>query len=72
VTTGLIVLGVIAFLAIDGYVLYRVLRSRRTADEVAVVAVPGEAAMMLSPGTGFGWSRAVVGTVQVAERRERR
>jgi hypothetical protein len=126
-TTALIVLGVIAFLAIDGYVLYRVLRSRRTADDVAVIAVPGEAAVMLSPGkikltyqesytasgdaegdidfgvpgalsvsvlspageelevkgpgfgglgvslsTGRGWSRAVVGTVEIGEHGEHR
>jgi hypothetical protein len=123
--TVLIVLGVIAFLAIDGYVLYRVLRSRRTADDIAVISVPGEATVTLPPGkvkltyqesrrassdsdgdidfgvpgplsltvvspageeleirgpgfggmgsslsTGFGWSRAVVGTVEIDQHGE--
>ena len=48
--TVLIVIGVIAFLAIDGYVLYRVFKSRATADDYGTFAVPGEITLMLRPG----------------------
>ena len=41
-TTALIVIGVIAFLAIDSYIIFRVLRRHRAADDYATSAVPGE------------------------------
>jgi hypothetical protein len=41
-TTALIVIGVIAFLAIDSYIIFRVLRRHRAADDYATFAVPGE------------------------------
>jgi hypothetical protein len=44
---ALIVLGVIVFLAVDAYILYRVMRSHRSADDYGVIDVPGELAVML-------------------------
>jgi hypothetical protein len=118
---ALIVIGVIAFLALDAYVLYRVFGSRASADDHGAFPVPGEATVVLGPGklkisyqeeykaastehsiefgtpaalqvevtgpdgnpleikgpgfrgmgsslnTGSGWSRALVGTVQITE-----
>jgi hypothetical protein len=120
--TALIVLGVIVFLAVDAYILYRVLRSHRAADDYGVIEVPGELGVVLPAGgklklnyqesyrasgtedtidfgvpaalevsvtspagesleikgpgfrgmgaslsTGRGWSRALIGTVEIAE-----
>jgi hypothetical protein len=122
VTAALIAVGVIAFLAIDAYVIYRVFRSRARADDYGSFMVPGEATVTLpaggrlkisyqeeyiapstehdiefwvpkelqvevkgpsgdqveikgpgfrglgqSAGTGRGWSRTLVGTVEVTE-----
>jgi hypothetical protein len=50
VVTGLIVLGAIVFVAIDGYVLYRVFAGRRRADDYGAFSVPGHAQLMLQPG----------------------
>jgi hypothetical protein len=49
-TTALIVIGVIAFLAIDGYIIYRVFRSRARADDYGRFMVPGEATVTLPAG----------------------
>jgi len=120
--TALIVLGVIVFLAFDAYVIYRVMRSHRAADDYGTIDVPGELAVMIPAGgklklnyqesyrasgtedtidfgvpaalevsvsspagesleikgpgfrgmgvslsTGRGWSRALIGTVEIAE-----
>jgi hypothetical protein len=121
VTAALIAIGVIAFLAIDAYVIYRVFRGRARADDYGMFMVPGESTVTLSPGklrisyqeeykaggtedtidfgvpaslqvqvtgpmgeameikgpgfrgmgeslnTGSGWSRALVGTVEVTQ-----
>jgi hypothetical protein len=122
VVVALIVIGVLAFLAIDAYVIYRVFKSRATADDYGRFTIPGETTVTLpaesklkisyqeefkasggensidfwvpaalqvevrgpsgepleikGPGfkgmgssinTGSGWSRALVGTVEVAE-----
>jgi hypothetical protein len=119
---ALIAIGVIAFLAIDAYVIYRVFKSRASADDYGRFMVPGEATVTLpargklkisyqeeyvAPGgegmiefyvpdalnievrgpsgepveirgpgfrgtgqsadTGRGWSRTLVGTVQITE-----
>ncbi|HSD24904.1 MAG TPA: hypothetical protein VLB79_11330 [Solirubrobacterales bacterium] len=121
-TAALIAIGVIAFLAVDAYVIYRVFKSRASADDYGRFMVPGEAAVTLpaggrlkisyqeeyvapssensiefyvprelqievtgpsgapleikgpgfrgmgrSAGTGRGWSRTLVGTVEVTE-----
>lgn len=47
---ALIVIGVIAFLAVDAYIVYRVFASRRSADDYARFAVPGEASVTLPAG----------------------
>lgn len=49
-TVALIAIGVIAFLAIDAYVIYRVFKSRATADDYGTFMVPGEAAVTLPAG----------------------
>jgi hypothetical protein len=122
VVIALIVIGVIAFLAFDGYVLYRVFASRARADDLGAFPVPGETTVTASAGklkisyqesfkatgsedsidfgvpealqvqvanasggdpleikgpgfrgtgesvgTGSGWSRALVGTVEITE-----
>jgi hypothetical protein len=122
VTGVLIAVGVIAFLAIDGYILYRVFGSRAKAGDYGTFMVPGDATVTLPAGklkisyqeeykagssgdtidfgvpsqlevkvtnaatgeempvkgpgfrgmgaslnTGSGWSRALVGTVQITE-----
>ena len=119
---ALIVIGVIAFLAIDAWVIYRVFASRASADDYGMFMVPGESTVTVPAGklkvsyqeeykapsdedsidfgvpgqlqvsvtnastgqqleikgpgfhgmgeslnTGSGWSRALVGTVQVTE-----
>ena len=120
-STGLIVLAVVAFLVIDGAILFLVFRSRRTADDYGKVPVPGQATVALPAGklklsyqesykargtedsidfgvpaglqvtvespagealeikgpgfhgmgsslnTGSGWSRALIGTIQIAQ-----
>jgi hypothetical protein len=120
-TVALIAIGVIAFLAIDAYILYRVFQARASADDYGTFMVPGETTLTLSPGklkisyqeeykaggtgdsidfgvpvqlqveiktpsgealeikgpgfrgmgssldTGSGWSRALVGTVQITQ-----
>ena len=120
-TTGLIVVAVIAFLAIDAAIIFLVFRSRRTADDYGAFPVPGQTTVMLQPGklklsyqesykapstedsidfgvpsalavtvtaptgesmavkgpgiagmgeslnTGSGWSRALIGTVQIPQ-----
>ena len=119
---ALIVIGVIAFLAIDAFVFYKVFKSRATADDYGRFMVPGETTVTVPEGklkisyqeeykatstadsidfgvpaalqvtitnaaggeplpikgpgfrgmgsslnTGSGWSRALVGTVQITE-----
>jgi hypothetical protein len=49
-TIALIAIGVIAFLAIDAYIIYRVLRRHRAADDYATFAVPGEATVAAMQG----------------------
>jgi hypothetical protein len=49
-TTVLIVIGVIAFLAIDSYIIFRVLRRHRAADDYAIFAVPGETTVAAMDG----------------------
>jgi hypothetical protein len=51
VTAALIAIGVIAFLAIDAYIIYRVFRSRATADDYGMFMVPGETAVTLPAGS---------------------
>jgi hypothetical protein len=122
VVVALIAVGVIAFLAFDAYILYRVFGSRASAGELGAFPVPGETTVTAPAGklkiryqesfkaashgdsidfgvpdalqvqvtsaaggdpleikgpgfrgmgesldTGSGWSRALVGTVQIAE-----
>jgi hypothetical protein len=50
VTTALIVIGVIAFLAVDAYVLVRVFRSRASADDYGSIPVPGETTVSVPAG----------------------
>ena len=70
-STGLIVLAVTVFLVIDGAILFLVFRSRRTADDYAKIPVPGQTTgfhgMGSSLNTGSGWSRALIGTIQIAQ-----
>ncbi len=47
---ALIALGVIAFLAIDAYVIYRVFKSRASADDYGRFLIPGEAEVTLPAG----------------------
>ncbi len=49
-TVALIVIGVILFLALDAYVIARVMRSRATADDYASIRVPGEATVTVPAG----------------------
>jgi hypothetical protein len=48
---ALIVLGVVVFLAVDAYIVYRIFAARRRAADYGVVPVPGEATLMLPVGT---------------------
>jgi hypothetical protein len=120
-TAALIVIGVIAFLALDAYILYRVFAGRASADDYGSFPVPGETTITVPEGklkisyqeeyeasstgdsidfgtpaalqvhvigpdgnpmeikgpgfrgmgqslnTGSGWSRALVGTVEIAQ-----
>jgi hypothetical protein len=121
-TGALIAIGVIAFLAVDAYILYRVFASRASRDDYGSLPVPGETTVTLPAGklkisyqeeykasssgdtidfgtpdalqvqvtnaaggdplpikgpgfrgmgenldTGSGWSRSLVGTVQITE-----
>ena len=49
-TTGLIIAGVVAFLIVDGFILYAVLRRHRAADDLGVIRLPGEATVALPAG----------------------
>ncbi len=49
-TIALIVIGVIIFLAVDFYVMKKVLTKHRSADDHGEVPVPGEAALTLPAG----------------------
>jgi hypothetical protein len=49
-TVALIVIGVIAFLAIDSYIIYRVFRSRARADDYGRFMIPGESTVTLPAG----------------------
>ena len=49
-SAALIAIGVIAFLAIDAYVIYRVFGSRASADDYGSFMVPGEASVTLPAG----------------------
>jgi hypothetical protein len=49
-TAALIVIGVIAFLALDAYILYRVFASRASADDYGSFPVPGETTVTLPAG----------------------
>jgi hypothetical protein len=48
---ALIAVGVILFLAIDAYVIYRWIKSRRHAGDYGAFKVPGELTVTLPPGT---------------------
>jgi hypothetical protein len=48
---ALIAVGVILFLAIDAYVIYRWIGSRRHAADYGAFQVPGEVTLALRPGT---------------------
>ena len=48
--TALIVLGVVLFLAVDAYILYRVFAGRRSAGDYGSFSVPGEATVTLPAG----------------------
>jgi len=50
VSTGLIVVAVVAFLLIDGAIVFLVFRSRRTADDYGKVPVPGQMTVALPTG----------------------
>src|SRR5688572_20981090 len=49
-TTALIVVGVVAFLIVDGFILYAVFRRHRSADDLGVLGLPGEATITLPAG----------------------
>jgi hypothetical protein len=49
-TAALIAIGVIAFLAVDAYILYRVFASRAAADDYGRFMVPGETTVTLAGG----------------------
>ncbi len=49
-TVALIVIGVILFLAVDAYVIARVMRSRAGADDYATIDVPGETTVTVPAG----------------------
>lgn len=49
-TIALIVIGVIAFLVLDAYVIARVMRSRASADDYASITVPGETTVTVPAG----------------------
>ena len=47
---AVLVIAVIAFLAVDAYIIYRVFGRRKTAGAFGSVAVPGETQVVLQPG----------------------
>jgi hypothetical protein len=49
-TAALIAIGVIAFLAIDSYIIYRVFKSRASADNYGMFMVPGETTVTVPAG----------------------
>jgi hypothetical protein len=49
-TAALIAIGVIAFLAFDAYILYRVFKGRASADDYGRFMVPGETTVTLPAG----------------------
>jgi hypothetical protein len=51
VVVALIAIGVIVFLAIDAYVIYRVFKSRATADDYGMFLIPGETSVTLPAGS---------------------
>jgi hypothetical protein len=50
VVVALIAVGVIAFLAFDAYILYRVFASRKSADDYGMFMVPGETTVTVPAG----------------------
>jgi hypothetical protein len=50
VDTALIVAGVVAFLILDGFILFAVLRRHRAADDHGVLQLPGETTVVLPAG----------------------
>ena len=50
IVIALIAIGVIAFLAIDAYVIYRVFASRKSADDLGMFMVPGETTVTVPAG----------------------
>jgi hypothetical protein len=51
VAAALIAIAVVAFLAIDAYVIYRVFASRARADDHGMFMIPGESSVTLPAGT---------------------
>ena len=49
-TIALIAIGVIVFLAINGYVIYKVFSRQRTADDYGSIPVPGETTVTVPAG----------------------
>jgi hypothetical protein len=49
-TTVIIIVGVVAFLAVDGLILFLVFRSRRRADDYGAIPVPGQTTVALPAG----------------------
>jgi hypothetical protein len=49
-TAALIAIGVVAFLAFDAYILYRVFKGRASADDYGRFMVPGETTVALPAG----------------------
>jgi hypothetical protein len=49
-TAALIAIGVIAFLAVDAYILFRVFGSRKSADDHGMFMVPGETTVTVPAG----------------------
>src|SRR6266545_7173675 len=50
VVAALIVIGVIAFLAVDAYILYRVFAGRAGADDLGTFMIPGETTVTVPAG----------------------
>ncbi len=50
VTTALIVIGVVIFIAVDVVIMTKVLRRHKSADDHGEVPVPGEAVLTLPAG----------------------
>jgi hypothetical protein len=50
IVIALIAIGVIAFLVIDGYILYRVFKSRASRDDYGSFMVPGESTVTVPAG----------------------